>query len=1304
MSLGVLTNIAAIYAENNLNQTSASLQNTLTQLSSGSRINSGADDAAGLSVVDGLQANVSALTQSSQNASDGIGLLQTADGALSQVTNLLNRAVTLATEAANGTLNTNQVSSANAEYQNILSEIGDIGSSTNFNGNSVFTSSSKSVFVSDGTASGANSYNETVGTLSTSGVGQSVGATVLSLPTPSTPTATTTVQSAVSVTTPTAALINPTPLAASATASATTTLTPVVTGDTAATYSGTSLISSGVQAATGGGAYTASTVTAAPTSGSLSSTDTYSGVVGVRLQGANSSSQLYTASVAPGSSLQTLVSSLNNSFGYNPNSGTASTSGLQAQDVNNALVITTGPNATGQVAIDAPTNSLQVSAAGSGALQSVTFGSASGVTTTTAATAPAQTDVSSTITLAASSNAGLSGQLNIVVGGNTVGSVDFGTQSSATVPGAAAATALSSALGAGSAFANAGYSYTFNSTSGVLAVKAPSTDSTNAVSFTTGTGTGAAGALSTEATSTFAANSLTPSATTTYSPSTVTLSSASPTTADTFQGSLTVQLAGSAQSYTATVNSGSSLTSTLSALNSAFGSSTGSSNTTVGSIGSSGLVAVANSSGAILIESGAGSGQVVVSNASTLQVNPGGAGSYAAATVTGSSVSTGYTATVSAAASTSNTSSVALGTSSVAGTLSIYAGSTAQGTAIGSINFGANTGSGSVAGTGTGTNSVQKAISTTFAGAVTTNANANTVTYSGTGGLSGYAATYNTSSGNLSISGPANGNSFSLGQATTGATNLETGSVSTTLTAGAGITVGAGTLYSGTVNFGNSSSYSITAPGTAAALATAGSGLSNAATAAGLTVANVNNQLVFTSATSSGTPPAVTVTGGAAATEAYTASTVTFAPTNGSASTPTFSGQFSVALSGTNYSTSFAAGTTGTQAVAILNGLNPGTSGSGVFSASGLTASLSNGSLVVTGPTPSATSPVATDQITVNSTSDLAGAAASTQTLTNANAAASTTYTGTISFGAVGTTAAGSYTIGSNGAGNTASAIRDALNASGVLGGSSSGITASVNSSNQLVFSGPSTGGAQGQGPGVTLAGVTATAPTVTTYSPSTAAFAANATGTFSGALTVGTAGTGQISTTVAAGTSLTNLVTQLNNQYTQAGVSSQLVASAGSGTQAGQLIISSATPTSSTQATQDQLVFSQSAGANTLTATSATSTNGGPGAGVDFTTGTLDQLTANSAQSVLSAVTTAISDVAYQRGIIGADVNELTAASNVASAESVNLTSAQSSIQSTDYGAATSNLAKYQVLSQTGISALAQANSVQQEVLKLLQ
>ena len=187
MSLGVLNNIAAIYAQNNLNQTQSSLQNTLTQLSSGSRINSGADDAAGLAVADGLHANETALTQSAQNASDGTGLLQTADGALSQVTNLLNRAVTLATEAANGTLNSNQVSSANQEYQNILSEIGNIGVTTNFNGRTVFSAQAKTVFVSDGTVGGANSYSSTTGILTKGSVGETapVGAgTALTNPTP----------------------------------------------------------------------------------------------------------------------------------------------------------------------------------------------------------------------------------------------------------------------------------------------------------------------------------------------------------------------------------------------------------------------------------------------------------------------------------------------------------------------------------------------------------------------------------------------------------------------------------------------------------------------------------------------------------------------------------------------------------------------------------------------------------------------------------------------------------------------------------------------------------------------------------------------------------------------------------------------------------------------------------------------------------------------------------------------------------------------------------------------------------------
>jgi flagellin len=171
MSLGVLNNISALYAQNNLAATSASLSNTLQQLSSGSRINSGADDAAGLAVADGLAANETALAQSQRNTSDATGFLQTADGALSQVTSLLNRAVTLATEAANGTLGTAQVSSANQEYQNILTQIGNIGSSTNFNGTSVFSATARTFFVSDDSVSGSITYSDTIGKLATNNVG-----------------------------------------------------------------------------------------------------------------------------------------------------------------------------------------------------------------------------------------------------------------------------------------------------------------------------------------------------------------------------------------------------------------------------------------------------------------------------------------------------------------------------------------------------------------------------------------------------------------------------------------------------------------------------------------------------------------------------------------------------------------------------------------------------------------------------------------------------------------------------------------------------------------------------------------------------------------------------------------------------------------------------------------------------------------------------------------------------------------------------------------------------------------------------
>lgn len=176
--LSILNNVSAMSAENSLSTTQMNLQNTLTQLSTGSRINSGADDAAGLSIANGMQANIAALTQSSQNVTNSVGRLQTADGALSQVTSLLNRAVTIATEAANGNLSTDQSTALDTEYTSIKNEINQIGASTNFNGQAVFSATASTTFISDGVTSGVNAQITTsVDPLATATLG-SAGASV----------------------------------------------------------------------------------------------------------------------------------------------------------------------------------------------------------------------------------------------------------------------------------------------------------------------------------------------------------------------------------------------------------------------------------------------------------------------------------------------------------------------------------------------------------------------------------------------------------------------------------------------------------------------------------------------------------------------------------------------------------------------------------------------------------------------------------------------------------------------------------------------------------------------------------------------------------------------------------------------------------------------------------------------------------------------------------------------------------------------------------------------------------------------
>jgi flagellin len=170
MALSVLNNISSLVAENQLNSTQTNLQNTLTQLSSGSRINTGADDAAGLAIANGLQANVTALNQSVANANNGVGALQVADGALGQVTTLLNRAVTLATEASTGTVSAAQRGTIDAEYQQILAQVNSIGSNTTFNGTTIFAASGStttSIFLNDSSTAGTTTIGVNVSALST---------------------------------------------------------------------------------------------------------------------------------------------------------------------------------------------------------------------------------------------------------------------------------------------------------------------------------------------------------------------------------------------------------------------------------------------------------------------------------------------------------------------------------------------------------------------------------------------------------------------------------------------------------------------------------------------------------------------------------------------------------------------------------------------------------------------------------------------------------------------------------------------------------------------------------------------------------------------------------------------------------------------------------------------------------------------------------------------------------------------------------------------------------------------------------
>lgn len=140
MGLRINTNVAALNTNRALRRSSGELNRSLERLSSGLRINRAADDAAGLAIADGFQSQVRGTETAARNAQDGVSLVQTAEGALSETTNILQRVRELAVQAANGTQSTNNRAALNNEVTQLLQQIDDIATDTEFNGIRVLSS------------------------------------------------------------------------------------------------------------------------------------------------------------------------------------------------------------------------------------------------------------------------------------------------------------------------------------------------------------------------------------------------------------------------------------------------------------------------------------------------------------------------------------------------------------------------------------------------------------------------------------------------------------------------------------------------------------------------------------------------------------------------------------------------------------------------------------------------------------------------------------------------------------------------------------------------------------------------------------------------------------------------------------------------------------------------------------------------------------------------------------------------------------------------------------------------------------
>ncbi|MEF1337379.1 Lateral flagellin, partial [Vibrio rotiferianus] len=137
MALSMHTNYASLVTQNTLNNTSGLLNTAMERLSTGFRVNSAADDAAGLQIANRLEAQSRGMNVAMRNAQDGISMMQTAEGAMDEMTNIAYRMNDLATQASNGTNSDADLASLSSEFQALGAELENIITNTNFGGNNL---------------------------------------------------------------------------------------------------------------------------------------------------------------------------------------------------------------------------------------------------------------------------------------------------------------------------------------------------------------------------------------------------------------------------------------------------------------------------------------------------------------------------------------------------------------------------------------------------------------------------------------------------------------------------------------------------------------------------------------------------------------------------------------------------------------------------------------------------------------------------------------------------------------------------------------------------------------------------------------------------------------------------------------------------------------------------------------------------------------------------------------------------------------------------------------------------------------